>query len=140
MLLVCCGSPNWNVQGAFVIIFFICSDLCNCLRSLCTVAIRIGNEKEKRKSSLQAAFSMFWCSSCTACISQKFQGQAKILTIRPLLPDYLSVSYDYVVKLHTCVTNEVVYYLPSIKDDVGTIQILLLVNFSYEAKYKYVVY
>ena len=56
-----------------------------------------------------------------------------------MLPDYLSVSYDYAVKLQTCVTNEVVYYLPSIKDDVGTIRTLVLLNFSYETKYKYVV-
>ena len=55
---------------------------------------------------------------CTTCISQKFQVQAKIPTMRPLFPDYLSVSYDYAVKLQTCVTNEVVYYLSSIKDDV----------------------
>ena len=26
---------------------------------------------------------------------QKFQVQAKISTIRPVFPDYLSVSYDY---------------------------------------------
>ena len=35
-----------------------------------------------------------------------------------MFPDYLSVSCDYTVKLETCVTNEVVYYLSSIKDDV----------------------
>ena len=67
---------------------------------------------------------------------QKFQVQAKIPTIRPLFPDYLSVSYDYAVKLQTCVTNKFVYYLSSIKDDVGTIPIYFLLNFSYETKYK----
>ena len=55
VLLICCGYPNQNAQGAFVIIFLICSDL----RNLCTVAIRTENEKEKRKSSLQAAFLLF---------------------------------------------------------------------------------
>ena len=49
---------------------------------------------------------------------QKFQVQDKIPIIRSLFPDYLSVSYDYAVKLQTCVTNDVVYYLSSIKDDV----------------------
>ena len=86
MLLICCGYPNDNEQGAYpvdagrklnvhktfrrrpgrllnvsctfnlrpvstwyVIIFFICSDLYNCLTSLCTVAIRSEGEKEKRK-------------------------------------------------------------------------------------------
>ena len=60
--------------------------------------------------------------------------------MRPMFPHYLSVSYDYAVKMQTSVTNEVVYYLPSIKDDVGAIRILLLLNFSYETKYKYFVY
>ena len=41
MLLICCGYPNYNAQGAFVIIFFICSDLYNCLRSLCTVLVKL---------------------------------------------------------------------------------------------------
>ena len=47
---------------------------------------------------------------------QKFQD--KIPIIGSLFPNYLSVSYDYAVKLQTCVTNDVVYYLSSIKDDV----------------------
>ena len=117
-------------------IFFIWSDLCNCLRSLCIVAIRTENEKENRKSLLQAASLLFRCFSCITFVSQKFQVQAKIPTIRLLFPDYLSVSYDYAVKLQTCVTSEVVYYLPSIKDDVGTIRIFFLLNFNYESKYK----
>ena len=50
--------------------------------------------------------------------SQKFQVQAKRSTIRPVFPDYLPVSYGHAVKPQTCVTNEVVYYLSSIKDDV----------------------
>ena len=41
------------------------------------------------------------------------------------------------VKLQTCMMeNEVVYNLPSIKDDDGYIWILLLLNFNHEAKYK----
>ena len=49
---------------------------------------------------------------------KKFKVQAKIPTIRPVFPGNLSVSYDNAVKMQTCVTNEVVYYLSSIKDDV----------------------
>ena len=45
-LLICCGYPNYKAQGTFVIIFFICSDLYNCLRSHCTVALRTENEKK----------------------------------------------------------------------------------------------
>ena len=40
LLLICGGYPNNNSQGGFVTIFFICSDLFNCLRSLCAVEIR----------------------------------------------------------------------------------------------------
>ena len=40
LLMICCGyAANYNSQRAFVIIFFICSDLLNCLRSGCTVFI-----------------------------------------------------------------------------------------------------
>ena len=116
MLLTCCGYPDKYAQGAFVIIFIICSDLHNCLRSLCTVAIRTEHEKEKRKSSLQAAFSLF--RRISGRTTPEIQVQDKIPTIRSLFPYYLSVSYDYAVKLQTCVTNDVVYYLSSIKDDV----------------------
>ena len=134
ILLICYDCPNYNAQEAFVIIFIIGSDIYNSLRSLCTLAIRTENEKEKRKSSLQANFSLFWCISCTA--TPEILVQNKIPTIRPLFPDYLSVSCDYAVKLQTCVTNEFVYYLSSIKDDVWYNAILLLLNFSYETKYK----
>ena len=48
MLLICYGYPNYNAQGAFMIIFFNCSDLYNCLRSLYAVAITTEKEKEKK--------------------------------------------------------------------------------------------
>ena len=115
-------------------IFFICSNLYNCLRSLCIVAIRMENEKENRKSLLQAASLLFRCFSCIHLFPRNFKFKPKYQ--RLLFPDYLSVSYDYAVKLQTCVTSEVVYYLPSIKDDVGTIRIFFLLNFNYETKYK----
>ena len=108
--------PNYNAQGALVIIFFICSDLQNCLRSLCTVAIRTGNEKEKENPHCKQPFCCF--DGFPVRPNQKFQVQAKIPTIRPVFLDHFSVSYNYPVKLQTCVTNEVVYYLSSIKDDL----------------------
>ena len=64
----------------------------------------------------------------------KFQVQAKIPTIQPVFLNYLSVSYDYAVRLQTCVTNEVVYFLSLIKDDVWYVRILPLLNFSYKLK------
>ena len=50
---------NLKLTGSICDNLFHLSDLYNCLRSLYTVAIRTENEKEKRKSSLQAAFSLF---------------------------------------------------------------------------------
>ena len=38
-------------------------------------------------------FSLFWCILCTA--TQIFQVQAKISTIRPVFPGYVSVSYEH---------------------------------------------
>ena len=58
LLLICCGYANYSAQGAFVIIFFTCSDLLNCLRSICNVAIRTRQHQShlhEKKSSLQAA-------------------------------------------------------------------------------------
>ena len=50
-----------------------------------------------RKFSLEAAifrrFDVF-----PVWLPHEFQVQAKISLIRPTLPDYLSVSYDYVIK------------------------------------------
>ena len=49
---------------------------------------------------------------------QKFQVQAKIPIIRPLFPDYISISYDYTVKPQKFATNEIIYYSFSIKEYV----------------------
>ena len=117
MLLICYGYPNYNTQGAFMIIFFICSDLYNCLRSLCAVAITTENEKAKKKN-LHYKHSFRFFDVFPVWPPQKFQVQAKTSTKRPVFSDNLSVSYDYAVKLQTCVTNKVVYFLSSIKDDV----------------------
>ena len=115
MLLICCGYPNYNAQWAFVIIFFICSDHYNCLRNLCTVAIRTENEKKKENPHCKPPFPCFDVFPVRS--PQKIQVQAKTPTVRPFFQGYLSVYYDYAVKLQICVTNEIVYYLSSIKDD-----------------------
>ena len=82
-------------------IIFICSGSLNCLRSVCTIVITTKKRKAKpvskqsplRKFSLKAA--IFCCSDvCPVKPPQKFQVQAKISTIRPVFPDYLSISYD----------------------------------------------
>ena len=48
-LLSCNDDKFWlcsklNIQGAFLIIFFICSDLLNCLRSVGTIFITIESD------------------------------------------------------------------------------------------------
>ena len=53
LLLLIYGSyANYNAQEAFVIIFFICSNLLNCLRKMTKTASKSSSQ---RKSSLQAA-------------------------------------------------------------------------------------
>ena len=107
LLLICCGYPNSNAQGAFVITSFICSDLFNCLESTCTVAIRTKNSL----SSIQVIFTkkIFIASSHFHCFdvfpvrpTQKFQVQAKIQRTRPVFPNYLSVSCDYLRRNKSC--------------------------------------
>ena len=74
LLMMWCGyASNYNAQGAFVIIFYICSDLLNCLRSVCTIVITIGNGlnslkviSTKKIVTESSHFSLFWCISCTA--------------------------------------------------------------------------
>ena len=124
--MICCGYPNYNAQGALVIIFFICSDLQNCLRSLCTVAIRTGNEKEKENPHCKRSFCCFDVFPVRP--TQKFQVQAKIPTIRPVFLDYFSVSYDYPVKLQTCVTKRLFTTFHQLKMIYGNVRILLLLN------------
>ena len=43
LMICCCYAANYNAKGAFVIILFICSDLLNCNRSICTIAIATEN-------------------------------------------------------------------------------------------------
>ena len=107
LLLICCSYPNSNAQRAFVITSFSCSDLFNCLESTCTVAIRTTNSL----SSIQVIFTkkIFIVSSHFHCFdafpvrpTQKFQVQAKIQRTRPVFPNYLSVSCDYLRRNKSC--------------------------------------
>ena len=66
ILLICCGYLNSNIQGAFVITFFICSNLLQLPQKPLHCSNKNGKWKEKRKSSLQAAFLLSRCISCTA--------------------------------------------------------------------------
>ena len=101
LLLICGYSANYNTQGAFVIIFLICNDVLNCLRSVGTIVIttQIGKSSLKiiftkqflTKASIFCCFDVFMYDYRRYSV---FQVQAKISAIR-LLFHYLSVSYDY---------------------------------------------
>ena len=85
-----------------MIIFFICSDLLNCLRSVGTLVITTESDQNSLKVIFTERFltkgSIFWCFDVfSVWPPQIFQVQAKISTIQPLFPDYLSISYDYVL-------------------------------------------
>ena len=92
-------SANYSTRGAFVIIFWICSDLLNCLRNVGTIVIT----REIGWSSLKVIFTKQALTKATIfrCFDvfsvwppQTFQVQAKISIIRPVFPDYLSVCYE----------------------------------------------
>ena len=84
-------------------LFLIWSDLLNCIKSFGTMVITT----ECGSNSLKVIFTKqiltkvtIFCCFDVCCVrpSQLFQVQAikfKISTVRPLIPDYLSVSYDY---------------------------------------------
>ena len=86
-----------------MIIYLIYRDLRNCLRSVGTIVAIT----ERGKNSLKVIFTTkFFVETVKAAIfrccdvflvqpPQDFQVQAQILIIRPVFPDCLSVSYDY---------------------------------------------
>ena len=92
----------YNTRRAFVIIFLICSDLLNCLRSVGTIVITT----ESGLNSLKVIFTKQFLTKTTIfrCFDvffvrppQIFQVQAKISTIRPVCQDCLSdyaLTYD----------------------------------------------
>ena len=102
MLLIRSDYVNYNVQGAFVIIFFICSDLLDCFWSVCTIAMRTKNDQNRVK--VISTMKILTGSSHFCCFDvfpvrppQNFQVQAIISTIGPVLTDYIPVSCDYVL-------------------------------------------
>ena len=100
---------NYNTREAFTIIFFICSDLLNCLRSVDTIVI-----KTKRgwnifkdiftKQFLTKATIFSWFDVFSLRPPHLLQVQAKISTIQPVFPDYHSGSYEYVIS-KTCIST-----------------------------------
>ena len=101
LLLICCGYANYSAQGAFVIIFFTCSDLLNCLRSICNVAIRTRQHQShlhEKKSSLQAAIFAVLMYSLYGHprnfkFKQKYQQNSPLFqTILPFLMTMVSLT------------------------------------------------
>ena len=78
----------------------ICRDLMNFLRSLDTMVITIESDQKSLKviftEQFLAKVAIFCCfDACSVPPPQIFQVQAKTETVRPVFPDYLSISYDY---------------------------------------------
>ena len=121
------GYPNYNAQGVFVIIFFTYSDLYNCLRSLCTVAVGTENEKKKENPHYKQPFCCFDVFPVRP--PQKFQVQAKIPTIRPVFLYYFPVSLWICCKTEN-LCDKRGCLLPWLKMMYTTVWILLLLNFS----------
>ena len=98
VVMIWFGFPvNFNAQGAFLITFLICNNLLNYLRSISTIVIT---------TMAKTASMSFWLWNTSlktvilCCFDvfptrppQKIQLQAKISTLRPVLPGYLPVSY-----------------------------------------------
>ena len=77
LLLMFYGYTNYKAKGAFMVIFFIYSNLLNCLRNVCTVAIRT---KLATASKLSLTKKILTASSHFCCFdafplwpTQKFQ-------------------------------------------------------------------
>ena len=85
-------------------LFLICTNLLNCLRSLGTMVIATESGQNSLKVILTKQYftkvAIFCCFGVRSVRPpQIFQVQAKISTVRPIFPDYLSISYDFGFKL-----------------------------------------
>ena len=101
-----------------MILFLICSDLLNFLRSLGTLVIKTESGYTLKvifTEQFLAKVAIFRCFDvCSVRPPQIFQVQAKISTVRPVFPDYLSVSYDYgITKLCLIIFNDLICHLPA---------------------------
>ena len=86
-------SANHNIQGAFVILFLICGNLLNFLRSLGTTFITTESGWNSLRShfywTVPAIVAIFRCVDvCSVRPPQIFQAEAK-------MSEYLSFSYGY---------------------------------------------
>ena len=100
LLLICHSYANYKAQRAFVINFFISSNLLDCLRNVYTISIKTENGQSSIKVTstikIVTASSHFCCADVFPVRPpQNLQVQAKISTIRTVFPDYLFVSNDY---------------------------------------------
>ena len=90
-------SANYKTQGVFVILFLICSNFLNILRSLGTMVMITESGQNRLKVIFTDQFvpkvAIFRCFDvCSVWPPQIFKVQAKISTVRPVLPAYLPVS------------------------------------------------
>ena len=76
-----------------MILSLICSNFRNFPRSLGTNMKWLKQALTEQFLTKVAVFRCFYV--CYARPPQVFQVQAKISTLRPVFPDYLSISYDY---------------------------------------------
>ena len=102
---------GYAAQGAFVIIFFICNDLFNCLKSVCTILLRTENDQNRVKvNSTKNIFTesshylLFWCIPCT--VTQEISSSSKNINNTACVPGYVSVSV-YAPKVYINSCNEI---------------------------------
>ena len=88
--LICCGYANYNVQGAFVITFLICSGLLNFLRSFSTIVIRT---KSLLQAAIFAALVFMCCAVCTA--TPEISSSSKNISNTARVTKLSSRFYDY---------------------------------------------
>ena len=99
-------SANCNTQGAFVIIFFICNDLLNCLKSVSTIANTKWLKQPQSDFHSKIPYKshhvlLFECIFCTTT-----PDIPKISTVRPVFADNLCVFSEYGKKISDIVRSK----------------------------------
>ena len=89
-------------KKAFAIIFFICRDLLNCLWNIVLIILSLSNLTYKTVNYSSNSMKinlrlLLWkrLMQGRSCNPQNFSLILKFRQIRPVFPDYLSVSHDY---------------------------------------------
>ena len=98
LLMICFGyAANYNIKRGFMIIFLICSDHLNCLRSVGTIVITTENGQNilkiifiKKILTESSYFSLLWCILCTATLeiaslSKNINNKARVSRLSPFL-------------------------------------------------------